>query len=239
MVSDSQQDGRVIALGDVHGCDVALELMLDRLALSRSDTLVCLGDVVDRGPNTKRCIEMLLDLRDACDFVFLLGNHEEMMLRAVVGAALGFWLSVGGAETLESYGRGNGGRNGGRLEDVPDEHLELFNSAESFYETDSEVFVHASVEVERPMSDQDVYILRWEPVTGLEEPHYSGKRVVCGHTAQRTGLPRVWDGWVCIDTCAYGGLYLTALDVTNDVVYQTSQAGECLDPRPLADFAGR
>src|SRR5262245_13321258 len=101
---------RVIAIGDIHGCAVALRKLIEVLAPEPDDTLVVLGDCVDRGPDSRGVIEQLLALREDCQLVPILGNHEEMMLNYIDGRPQpDDWLQVGGAATVESY-RGKDGK---------------------------------------------------------------------------------------------------------------------------------
>src|SRR5690606_3218672 len=96
---------RTLAIGDIHGCDVALDALVDVVRPAADDLVVVLGDVVDRGPGSKQAIDRLLELRDRCRLVFLQGNHEDMLLRAIDGESwMGPWLNFGGRETLQSYG---------------------------------------------------------------------------------------------------------------------------------------
>lgn len=224
--------GRLLAIGDIHGCDVALALMLHTFAPTPDDQIILLGDICDRGPNTSGVIEILLEWRERCDMRLVMGNHDEMML-AVFGRLphgnLNFWWSVGGAETIESYG--------GDPNDVPESHLDFLESAEPYLESDSEIYVHASVRDTLPLHEQSIETLRWEKVTGYERPHASGRRVICGHTSQRSGNPLVWPGWACIDTRVYDPEgWLTALDVEADTIYQTNQFGQVRGPFPLHHF---
>lgn len=71
---------RTIAIGDVHGCAAALRALLEQIKPQSTDTIVMLGDCVDRGPDSRGVIETLLELRGRCELVPILGNHEEMML---------------------------------------------------------------------------------------------------------------------------------------------------------------
>ena len=210
--------GRTLAIGDIHGCDVALDKLLRALSISSGDTVVVLGDAVDRGPGSKQAVERLLQLAKECRLVFILGNHEEMLLDALTQEfALQGWLQYGGAATLLSYG--------GAQEDIPDSHLEFFRSAVSFFETDSDLFIHANLEPGVPLDRQPVEWLRWTHLTGFEFPHPSGKRVVCGHTPQKSGYPLVLPGWTCIDTFACGNGWLTCLDVGTNDFCQANQLG--------------
>lgn len=210
--------GRTIAIGDIHGCHAALALLLSRLEPTADDTFVVLGDIVDRGPSTSAVVDCLLDLGQQCGLVFIRGNHEEMMLDALQGGPMrDMWLSYGGAETLASYG--------GAENMIPPHHVEFLNSSVDYFETDADIFVHANLEPEIPLDQQTPHALRWLRLTGIESPHHSGKRVICGHSAQMSGLPAFLEGWLCLDTWAYGAGFLTCFDVTNSLFYQAQQGG--------------
>jgi serine/threonine protein phosphatase 1 len=210
--------GRTLAIGDIHGCDVALEKLLRALSIASDDTVIVLGDAIDRGPGTKQVVDRLLQLARECRLIFILGNHEEMLLDSLTEeAVVAGWLQFGGAETLLSYG--------GDPEDIPVEHLDFFRSAVNFLETDREIFIHANLEPGIPLNRQQVEWLRWTHLTGYEEPHPSGKRIVCGHTPQRSGYPLVMPGWACIDTFVCGNGWLTCLDVATNDFCQANQVG--------------
>lgn len=99
-----KQTSRTIAIGDIHGCFDAFDKLLQSLELRPTDTLVTLGDYVDRGPDSPRVVERLIALRSECRLVTLLGNHEAMMLGAMHDQQqASFWLRCGGAETMLSY----------------------------------------------------------------------------------------------------------------------------------------
>ncbi|MEZ6080055.1 MAG: metallophosphoesterase family protein [Pirellulaceae bacterium] len=96
--------GRLIAIGDIHGCTQALDTILATIGLESDDTFVTLGDYVDRGPDSKGVIDRLIALRSQCNLVPLFGNHEEMMLDVVRDGQPPYrWLQYGGVETLDSY----------------------------------------------------------------------------------------------------------------------------------------
>ena len=221
--------GRILAIGDVHGCHRALVTLLEVLSLTSSDTVVFLGDAVDRGPNSRLVIDRILSLRDTCRVIFITGNHEEMMRDAISGCGLvNQWLRAGGQATLDSYD--------GSLENVPSEHIRFLVSGSQFWESDFDIFVHACVESDVSLSNQTSDFLRWKHVGGMESPHASGKRIVCGHTAQTDGVPLVFDGWVCIDTYAHGGKWLTCLDCETNHVVQASQDAEVRE-FPLSKYS--
>ncbi|TWT33560.1 Serine/threonine-protein phosphatase 1 [Posidoniimonas corsicana] len=214
--------GRLLAIGDVHGCQRALESLLDQIGLTAEDTLVFLGDLVDRGPSSNGVVDCVCELREEHNVVVIMGNHEEMMRDAISGRGLyNAWLDVGGRETIRSYG--------GDADAIPPSHSRLLFSSAHYFEADRDVFVHASLEPGVSLPNQSSDYLRWKHLSGSEQPHLSGKRVVCGHTAQRDGVPLVLDGWVCIDTYAHGGQWLSCLDADANHVYQASEKGEVRD----------
>jgi serine/threonine protein phosphatase 1 len=211
--------GRTLAIGDIHGCQLALRKLLEQIQPTAEDNVVLLGDVVDRGPATREVIEQILDLQNKCRLIFIMGNHEEMMLSALAGGEwANSWPSYGGIATVASYG--------GDEKQIPAEHLEFLRTGLDYWENESAVFVHANLEPRVPLEQQHPEWLRWTHLSGFERPLPSGKQVICGHTPQKSGNPLVLSDWVCIDTFACGGGWLTCLDPATDEFIQTNQLGE-------------
>ena len=221
--------GRTFFIGDVHGCDVALQTLLETLALTADDTAVFLGDLIDRGPDSNRVIEQIVELQKTCHVEVVLGNHEEMLLNALEGQGAQQWLKFGGASTLESYG--------GTLAKFPATHLELLCRAVPYWQNDTHIAVHANLEPEVELSRQQPEWLRWQRLTGMEYPHSSGRLIVCGHSGIMGGWPAVRDGWVCLDTLAYKGGYLTCLEGETGMISQTQQSGATRLGVRLSDLA--
>ncbi len=210
--------GRILAIGDIHGCNTALDTMLGQIQVQPGDTVVLLGDVVDRGPGSRQVIERLLELQQECQLHFVMGNHEQMMLEALeLPGKMDNWLRYGGEELLTSYG--------GSPDQIPEIHLDFLRSAVDYFETATEVFVHASLEPDIPLDEQNALWLRWTRYTGQEQPLATGQRVICGHTSQQSGLPAQSRGWACIDTYVYGDGWLTCLDLLTDEFYQADETG--------------
>ena len=93
-------EGRTIAIGDIHGCSAALAALLRAIDPTALDTLVFLGDYIDRGPDSRGVLEQVIALAERCAVVPLLGNHEEMLLAALEGQskAKASWAGGTGAE---------------------------------------------------------------------------------------------------------------------------------------------
>jgi Calcineurin-like phosphoesterase len=94
---------RTIAIGDIHGCAIALAKLIEVVAPQPDDTVVPLGDYVDRGIDSRGVIDQLISLADHCRLVPILGNHEEMLLGAREGRSdFRFWINCGGITCLVS-----------------------------------------------------------------------------------------------------------------------------------------
>src|SRR5450432_2690571 len=121
---------RTIAIGDIHGCSSALDALLNAIRPRPEDCIVTLGDYVNRGPDSRGVIERLIELKDRCRLVPILGNHEEMLFEALAKTyRLGYFLRVGGEATLDSYGPDR------VLALIPDNHLEFLERCLDYYET--------------------------------------------------------------------------------------------------------
>ncbi len=193
--------------------------MLGALGLTASDTLVVLGDVIDRGPDSRRVLEQLLVLRDQCQLVPILGNHEQMLLDAVEHRiSLSDWLIHGGAETLDSYGQD------AALSALPPAHVEFIRSWGDYHETATHFFAHGNYVPQLPLAEQPWQELRWRSLKFFVPPrHQSGKIAVLGHTANKQGQIMDLGHLLCIDTYCHGGGWLTALEPATGKVWQANQ----------------
>ena len=218
---------RVLAIGDIHGCLGPLDALLDWVAPGPDDLVVTLGDYVDRGPDTRGVLDRLVGLKRAGRRVVCLrGNHELMMLAAREGRGdLRMWLSVGGVQALASYTPGNELR-ADALAAVPPEHWAFLEyGLVPYFETDTHLFVHAGLYPDHELHEQSESILYWEFLPEAMR-HQSGKTVICGHTSQKGGDPKVIPGAVCIDTYCHGGGWLTCLDAATGRYWQANFRGE-------------
>jgi serine/threonine protein phosphatase 1 len=210
---------RQFAIGDIHGCLTALQKLDQELKFGAEDLLVTLGDYIDRGPDTRGVIDYLIGLRSRCQLKTLRGNHEIMMLWARHDRAMRIdWISCGGGEALDSYGAKS-------MEDIPPEHWHFLEETLPYYETGQEFFVHANAYPKLKLADQPDDMLYWE-FFGNPAPHQSGKRMICGHSAQASGLPLNIGHAVCIDTKAHGGGWLTCMDLRSGFYHQANQLGD-------------
>jgi serine/threonine protein phosphatase 1 len=216
---------RVLAIGDIHGCLGAFDELLKWVEPTPDDLVITLGDYVDRGPDSRGVLDRLIALKRTLNLICLRGNHEVMMVNARYGGRddLKLWLEVGGTQALKSYATTPG--KFATLDDVPREHWDfLRDELVAYHESELFIFVHATVLPDYDMADQPDYALYWEFLPRAMR-HHSGKTVICGHTSQKSGVPKVVPGAVCIDTFAHGGGWLTCLDPINGRYWQTDMLG--------------
>ena len=210
---------KIYAIGDVHGCNSLLIKLLTAINPKTDDRLIFLGDVIDRGEDSKGVLDTIMYYQSICHVILIQGNHEEMMLGAIHDKEyLKYWLKFGGIETLQSFGVRI---NQQGLRQIPYAYYKLLKSSLPYYETEDFIFTHATPFANIEMNQQTDEGLRWRfiPPDG-QDRHISGKTVICGHSAQESGKVYHEDGLICIDTHAYGGGALTALEVTSMQVYQ-------------------
>ncbi len=216
---------RFYIVGDIHGCVRELETLLRDLPLDRADTLAFIGDYIDRGPDSRAVVDLLLGLRARTDVrtVFLRGNHEDMCL-AYVGREGRWgeaWRMNGGGATLRSYGvppNLSGAPAGDRF---PAEHLAFFESLRMTFATDRYLLVHAGIRPAVPLEEQDPEDLLWIREEFIVSPHALPQTIVFGHTPQRQVLVHL-PYKIGIDTgCVYGGR-LTAIELTEGVLHQVA-----------------
>lgn len=207
--------GRIFAIGDIHGCAAKLELLLNRLPFDREyDTLVFLGDYLDRGPDAKKVLDQLCQLRaDGVRVVPLKGNHEYLLLeyhRSADQALLPYLRRLGLENTLESYG-GASLAELAALSFMPREHREFLASLLPFWQTEEYIFVHAGLRPGQPLAEQDISDLCEVREPFLSEERDYGRRVIFGHTPFAT--PLLTPFRTGIDTGAVYGNLLTAVEL--------------------------
>ncbi|QIL02413.1 serine/threonine protein phosphatase [Sphingomonas sinipercae] len=232
---------RAYAVGDIHG---RLDLLDDLLARIEADargrrqlktTIVFLGDLIDRGPDSRGVIERLRTYRpDFAKTAFILGNHEEVMLRVIAGEAklLQQWLRFGGAECLVSYGldpatlKDRSEREAAAIieRQVPASHLEFLRSFADTVSFGSYFFVHAGIRPGTSLAEQSESDLRWirEPFLADERDH--GSVIVHGHTI--TQKVDVCANRIGIDTGGYRTGVLTALGLESTRQWFLQTEGE-------------
>jgi serine/threonine protein phosphatase 1 len=204
----------LFAIGDIHGCLLPLEALLSNLPILWGvDYLIFLGDYIDRGPDSRKVLELIIELKKSYpERVFpLKGNHEWLFERYLIGLDVNVFLYNGGASTLRDY-----------LEDgdlkIPKEHVNFIKSLPLFLETSSYIFVHAGLHPEKPLALQTEEDLLWIRQRFYYYPGKFSKKVVFGHTP----FPEVLhlEDRIGLDTgCVYGGK-LSAIRLPDEELFQ-------------------
>ncbi len=196
-------------VGDIHGCLGPLKQLLRKIEPRREDEVVFIGDYIDRGLHSREVVDALLALPYRC--VFLMGNHERMLLDYLDGADEdGLFLLNGGEATLKSYG--------GDAANIPPGHLAFFRGLRMYYETADYLFVHAGVRPNLPMGAQKPEDLVWIRQEFFRFIGRYPKPVIFGHTPLRRVLNQ--PDRIGIDTgCVYGGK-LTCLKLPERTLIQ-------------------
>jgi serine/threonine protein phosphatase 1 len=222
---------RVYAIGDIHGCADLLDDLIERVEADDSargpaeTSIIFLGDLVDRGPQSAAVIDRLIALADSRPRVrLLLGNHEEIFLGALDGEpkALRLFCRIGGRETVLSYGMAPDEYERLDYEElvhrldalVPPAHRAFFARFEDMIVIGDYAFVHAGVRPDTPLDQQRGGDLRWIRDPFLDHRTRLDKMIVHGHTITESVETRPHR--IGVDTGAYTSGRLTALGLEGD-----------------------
>jgi serine/threonine protein phosphatase 1 len=219
---------RAYVVGDIHG---RLDLLEDLLAKIHAELqhhpaaktlLVFVGDLIDRGPSSAQVLERLRTYRrQGIRTEFLLGNHEEVLLRVLGGDAelITKWRWFGGSECLQSYGVEP--EQLARVSDeealaivrqaIPDEHVRFLQGFADSCRFGDYLFVHAGIRPGIALEEQSQADLRWIRQPFLSDDTEHGFMVVHGHTIAKEVEQR--SNRIGIDTGAYRTGVLTALAI--------------------------
>jgi len=211
--------GNIFAIGDIHGCMDKLDTLMGKIDIDfRVDTLVFLGDYIDRGNSSFEVVSFLITLkRQHENIIFLKGNHEEMLENYLAGIDRFTYLSNGGQQTIDSYM--NRGYISGEEELIPEDHIHFFRNLDLFYQTDNYIFVHAGLREKVDLEDQLQEDLLWIRQKFIKSTHDFGKRVIFGHTP--LAEPFVQPNKIGIDTGAVYGNKLTCVKLPDVVFYDS------------------
>lgn len=215
--------GHIYAIGDIHGCfpqfkNILEQIFEDAQNLSGGKVIVTVGDYVDRGPFSYSAIEELLESPpEGFSRVWLRGNHEAMMLDACDTGSIESWLSVGGSETLASYGisadnllaMNRKTRKQVMASFIPKTHIDFLRSMPLFVTVGDYLFVHAGVRPGVPLKRQKEQDLLWIREPFLSTDHGLPYTVVHGHTPGPEVVQTPYR--IGLDTHAYAGGKLSAV----------------------------
>ncbi len=226
---------RRLVIGDVHGHYESLVTLLELIAPTSDEPIYFLGDLIDRGPDSAKVVELVKTHKYHC----LLGNHEQMLLEAIGKQGIATelfqaWLQCGGKATLDSY----------QLR-IPQDHIEWMKTLPWYLDLGDVWLVHAGVHPDMSLAEQTPDQFCWirDQFHSCPHPYFQDKLIIVGHTITFT-FPGVQPGdlvagmgWLNIDTGAYHPRsgWLTALDITTQTVYQVNSQRRTYRSLPLEE----
>jgi serine/threonine protein phosphatase 1 len=212
-------------IGDIHGCLDNLNNLLNKIFsnITETDTIIFLGDYIDRGPSSYDVIELLIDLSKKYNTVFLKGNHEDMLLKYISGI-LDFqnYFDNGGMATLRSYREKHGSSV------IPPEHELFYGNLLQYYEAKDFIAVHAGLNPKiNNIAEQSSYEMLWIRQEFYRSSRKWEKTIIFGHTPcsilhgeNKNVYFNESNNIIGIDTGAcYGGL-LTCLRWPDKTIFQ-------------------
>ena len=169
---------RIFAIGDIHGCNEAFQKMLfEEIKVQKTDMIYCIGDYIDRGPDSKGVIDTILDLRNKnYNIKTIRGNHEEMMMHSEDGLRdFELWYSNGGDITLESFGVDT-------YDGFKKEYKDFFEGTVFYLTDENYIFVHAGLNFEASDIFEDKEAMLWKRDFSPEQPVLGNRILILGHT---------------------------------------------------------
>ncbi len=195
--------GRIIGISDIHGEYEKLCRVLEKITPKKDDTIIFMGDYIDRGKKSREVVDKIIDMKTICNCVYLTGSHEYAMLHAKSDEYYNylFW-NYGGDATAESYGG---------FDNIMKIHGDFFNSLKFYHIIGKYLFIHAGVKIGVPLEEQSEEDMVYIRSAFYTKPHHLPYKIIFGHTEFDT--PQVQEDKICIDTgCGkYKNAPLTAI----------------------------
>jgi serine/threonine protein phosphatase 1 len=211
---------KIFAIGDVHGCLEKLQALITNIGANpQKDTLIFIGDFIDRGNSSGEVVDYVIRLKtEYKKVVCLLGNHEHMLIRYLEGLDEDMYLENGGIATLYSYGIYRSDTPKKRKSKIPRGHRQFLKSLLLRYETDNYIFVHAGLKPGISLPKQTKNNLLWIRHEFINADDDFGKVVIFGHTP--LSYPLIMPNKIGIDTGAVYGGKLTCVELPAVKIHQ-------------------
>jgi serine/threonine protein phosphatase 1 len=171
---------RLLAISDIHGCYETFVSLLNKIGFNKSDKLVIIGDLIDKGTGSKQLIDEIIKLQeDGFHILVTMGNHEDLMLESINSQhKKDTWRFKGGAETLKSF-------NVSAYDELENKYKIFFESLPLFVGVGKYIFIHGGVDTtnENPFHKKAALWSRtWRKTLNRE---WLGDRyIIAGHTPQ-------------------------------------------------------
>ena|SRR5688572_22293029 len=148
---------RTFVIPDIHGNNKLFRKALKEVGLRKSDRLILLGDLIDRGRESKEVLDTIFMLMETgFDIKVIRGNHEQMLLDALAdNKTIGFWLVNGGDRTLSSFLTSS-------IDKIPIKYINFINSLPYYVEVNNCILVHAALNMRTENPFSDIKTMLWE-----------------------------------------------------------------------------
>lgn len=238
------QGERIFVIGDIHGCAAETEVLLTflqgKLGLTPHDLVVFLGDYIDRGPDSYGVLDLLVRFQEKFPSTrFLRGNHEDMLMDFLgFGGNLGHaFLYNGGLETIQSYGISVFSPPQEMMKLIPEDHFKFFSSLDSIIEVDDFILVHAGLNPELALIDQNGEDIFWIREPFLDSEYQFKKTIVFGHTPHK----EVYDfrpSKLGLDTGLVFGNKLSCVELRSGGLFQVRKGSQAVEASSLTELEG-
>jgi serine/threonine protein phosphatase 1 len=173
---------RTFVISDIHGKNAVFRKALKSVKLKKKDTLIILGDLIDRGDNSKGVLDTIFLLKDhGFNVELVLGNHEKMFLDSFHDEKEHTkWMINGGDKTLMSFLTS-------KIEKIPKKYIELISSSKNYLIKDNFILVHAglNMKIQDPFSDIKTILWERKPKELLNKKWLGNRIIIHGHTPQK------------------------------------------------------
>lgn len=192
--STINNDNSVWVIGDIHGYNETFDALIKKLCLSEQDIILCLGDLIDKGPNSLKVLETV---KGSSQIFSVRGNHEEMMRLSISpehGRMMKSWLKYGGLITLESFSNDEN-------EQIKEARkwLPFIENLPTEIVLEKYRIVHAGYDDSKPIEEQNNQQKMWgRTIFHIEKPLDNNRQIIVGHTPVQTlNCFGKQDIWVC------------------------------------------
>ncbi|WP_424989437.1 metallophosphoesterase [Flagellimonas sp.] len=193
-------------ISDIHGHNKTFRKALKKVALKKTDTLIILGDIIDRGPDSKGVLDTIFLLKDhGFDVKCLKGNHEQLFIDSFDDTySKVSWIRNGGNLTLQSFLTSD-------IEGIPKKYIDFIKTFEDYILIENYILVHAGIDMTKkdPLEDKhSLFWLRdWQSV--YDKVWLGDRTVIHGHTPMpETEIVQQFDSEVSNVICIDAGIYL-------------------------------
>ena len=216
--------GRRIAIGDIHGCINTFRILLfDKLKIKKQDEIYLLGDLIDRGPDSKSVIDLIIELNaDGYNLKPIVGNHEYMLINSFNSyESYANWINNNaGGTTLKSFGVVHPMY-------FEQKYIDFFKNLKYFYLLDEYVIVHGGLNFESDKPFKDKFSMVWIRNKTIDMVKTGGRKLIVGHTPSKLSdiIASVSSNKILLDGgCVYKKIsdkygYLVGYNLDTKVLY--------------------